>query len=309
MNKKENIEIKKRFKMYKVKKKWVIMPIVFIGFATSLCSGNHSEAFAERINNYNSNDGVALRSILFSDFKIDINSSRYDNNKLIVDATLLFNSSLINTINLLANNTHSVTIDIPKNVADALVSLKVDGVAQSNFNQVKLTKKTGLINGTLSKSLNIPLDLTFDLRKMGKNSGTIDVFDKSVGTIWGALGGNGTEYKANIPVEKFYNDIADDVSSKAIQEVKKQDMLTNSIKDKYIEKINKANSIPEIIEQVEKSIKENEDTRKAQAKVDIDAAAAKVKGEIDADGTLTAEEKGKQKANVDQEAEKAKGAI
>ncbi|EKQ3641900.1 hypothetical protein P4583_002683, partial [Enterococcus faecalis] len=185
---------------------------------------------------------------------------------MIVDATLLFNSSLINTINPLANNTHSVTIDIPKNVADALVSLKVDGVAQSNFNQVKLTKKTGLINGTLSKSLNIPLDLTFDLRKMGKNSGTIDVFDKSVGTIWGALGGNGTEYKANIPVEKFYNDIADDVSSKAIQEVKKQDMLTNSIKDKYIEKINKANSIPEIIEQVEKSIKENEDTRKAQAK-------------------------------------------
>ncbi|NSN07052.1 DUF1542 domain-containing protein, partial [Enterococcus faecalis] len=31
--------------------------------------------------------------------------------------------------------------------------------------------------------------------------------------------------------------------------------------------------------------------------------------EIDADGTLTAEEKGKQKAGVDQEAEKAKGAI
>ena len=51
------------------------------------------------------------------------------------------------------------------------------------------------------------------------------------------------------------------------------------------------------------------DNRKAQAKADIDAEAAKVKGEIDADGTLTAEEKGKQKASVDQEAEKAKGAI
>ncbi|NSN07051.1 DUF1542 domain-containing protein, partial [Enterococcus faecalis] len=51
------------------------------------------------------------------------------------------------------------------------------------------------------------------------------------------------------------------------------------------------------------------DNRKETAKADIDAAAAKVKGEIDADGTLTAEEKGKQKASVDQEAEKAKGAI
>ncbi|HHD1583655.1 TPA: DUF1542 domain-containing protein, partial [Enterococcus faecalis] len=51
------------------------------------------------------------------------------------------------------------------------------------------------------------------------------------------------------------------------------------------------------------------DNRKAQAKADIDAEAEKVKGEIDADGTLTAEEKGKQKAGVDQEAEKAKGAI
>lgn len=88
---------------------------------------------------------------------------------MIVDATLLFNSSLINTINPLANNTHSVTIDIPKNVADALVSLKVDGIAQSNFNQVKLIKKTGLINGTLSRSLNIPLELTFDLKKMEEN--------------------------------------------------------------------------------------------------------------------------------------------
>ncbi|NGG35308.1 DUF1542 domain-containing protein, partial [Enterococcus faecalis] len=48
------------------------------------------------------------------------------------------------------------------------------------------------------------------------------------------------------------------------------------------------------------------DNRKEAAKADIDAAAAKVKGEIDADGTLTAEEKGKQKAVVDQEAEKAK---
>ncbi|NGG35453.1 DUF1542 domain-containing protein, partial [Enterococcus faecalis] len=51
------------------------------------------------------------------------------------------------------------------------------------------------------------------------------------------------------------------------------------------------------------------DNRKEAAKADIDAAAAKVKGEIDADGTLTAEEKGKQKAVVDQEAEKAKKAI
>lgn len=47
--------------MYKVKKKWGIMPIVFIGFAMSLCSGNYSEAFAERINNHNSNDGIDLR--------------------------------------------------------------------------------------------------------------------------------------------------------------------------------------------------------------------------------------------------------
>ncbi|NGG35354.1 DUF1542 domain-containing protein, partial [Enterococcus faecalis] len=51
------------------------------------------------------------------------------------------------------------------------------------------------------------------------------------------------------------------------------------------------------------------DNRKEAAKADIDAAAAKVKGKIDADGTLTAEEKGKQKAVVDQEAEKAKKAI
>ncbi|NGG35455.1 DUF1542 domain-containing protein, partial [Enterococcus faecalis] len=51
------------------------------------------------------------------------------------------------------------------------------------------------------------------------------------------------------------------------------------------------------------------DNRKEVAKADIDAAAAKVKGEIDADGTLTADEKGKQKAVVDQEAEKAKKAI
>ncbi|WP_179206898.1 DUF1542 domain-containing protein, partial [Enterococcus faecium] len=46
-----------------------------------------------------------------------------------------------------------------------------------------------------------------------------------------------------------------------------------------------------------------------QAKAAIEAEAKKVKSEIDADGTLTAEEKSKQKAGVDQEAEKAKKAI
>ncbi|MFG5683943.1 DUF1542 domain-containing protein, partial [Enterococcus faecalis] len=51
------------------------------------------------------------------------------------------------------------------------------------------------------------------------------------------------------------------------------------------------------------------DNRKETAKADIDAEAAKVKEAIDADGTLTAEEKGKQKAGVDQEAEKVKVAI
>ena len=51
------------------------------------------------------------------------------------------------------------------------------------------------------------------------------------------------------------------------------------------------------------------ENRKATAKADTEAAATKVKSEIDADGTLTAEEKGKQKASVDQEAEKAKGII
>ena len=52
-----------------------------------------------------------------------------------------------------------------------------------------------------------------------------------------------------------------------------------------------------------------DDKKKESAKADIDAKAEKVKGEIDADSTLTAEEKGKQKAGVDQEAEKAKKAI
>ncbi|HHB0784746.1 TPA: DUF1542 domain-containing protein, partial [Enterococcus faecium] len=48
---------------------------------------------------------------------------------------------------------------------------------------------------------------------------------------------------------------------------------------------------------------------KVKAKTAIEAEAKKVKSSIDADGTLTPEEKNKQKAGVDQEAEKAKTAI